>query len=106
MAIEKALSQAPLGLTAEMMDEAAMAEPAIEIEIEDPERVEIGMGGLEIILEPGREQNDDFNANIAEELDEDILVHLPTTCLVILRTTSPPEKTGCRHTSTVLTCWV
>jgi hypothetical protein len=81
MAIEKALSQAPLGLTAEMMDEAAMAEPAIEIEIEDPERVEIGVGGLEIILEPGREQDDDFNANIAEELDEDILVTLANDLL-------------------------
>jgi hypothetical protein len=81
MAIEKALSQAPLGLTAEMMDEAAMAEPAIEIEIEDPERVEIGVGGLEIILEPGKEQDDDFNANIAEELDEDILVELANDLL-------------------------
>jgi virulence-associated protein VagC len=81
MAIEKSLSQAPLGLTEEMMDEAAMAEPAIEIEIEDPERVEIGMGGLEIILEPSREQDDDFNANIAEELAEDILVELANDLL-------------------------
>jgi hypothetical protein len=81
MAIEKSLSQAPLGLTEEMMEEAAMAEPAIEIEIEDPERVSIGMGGLEIILEPGREQDDDFNANIAEELDEDILVALANDLL-------------------------
>jgi hypothetical protein len=81
MAIEKSLSQAPLGLTAEMMEDAAMAEPAIEIEIEDPERVEIGVGGLEIILEPGKEQNDDFNANIAEELEDDILVELANDLL-------------------------
>jgi hypothetical protein len=81
MAIEKSLSQAPLGLTEEMMDEAAMAEPAIEIEIEDPERVEIGVGGLEIILEPGREQDDDFNANLAEELEDDVLTILANDLL-------------------------
>ena len=68
MAIEKSLSQAPLGLTKEMMMEAA--EPDIEIEIEDPERVSIAMGGLEIEIEPGKD-DDDFNANIAEEIDED-----------------------------------
>jgi len=75
MAIEKSLSQAPLGLTEEMMEDAAMAEPAIEIEIEDPERVSIEMGGLEIEIEPG-EEDDDFNANIAEELEDDVLAGL------------------------------
>jgi hypothetical protein len=80
MAIEKSLSQAPLGLTEEMMEEAAMAEPAIEIEIEDPERVSIEMDGLEIEIEPGKEE-DDFNANIAEDMDEDELVGLATDLL-------------------------
>jgi hypothetical protein len=80
MAIEKSLSQAPLGLTEEMMDEAAMAEPVIEIEIEDPEEVSIKMGGLEIEIEPGEEEGD-FNANIAEEMDEDELVGLATDLL-------------------------
>jgi hypothetical protein len=79
MAIDKALSQAPLGLTEEMMA-AAADEPAIEIEIEDPERVEIEMGGLEIVLEPGKEA-EDFNANIAEEMDEDELVGLANDLL-------------------------
>jgi hypothetical protein len=78
MAIEKSLSQAPLGLTKEMMDEAA--EPDIEIEIEDPERVSIEMGGLEIEIAPG-ENADDFNANLAEEMDEDELVGLATDLL-------------------------
>jgi hypothetical protein len=81
MAIEKSLSQAPLGLTDEMMEAAAMAEPAIEIEIEDPEKVSIEMGGLEIEIEPGKEDNDDFNANLAEEMDEDELVGLATDLL-------------------------
>jgi hypothetical protein len=81
MAIEKSLSQAPLGLKDEDLPFGQEMEPDIEIEIEDPERVSIGMGGLEIILEPGREQDDDFNANIAEELDEDILVELANDLL-------------------------
>jgi hypothetical protein len=79
MAIEKSLSQAPLGLTKEMMEEAA-SEPAIEIEIEDPEKVSIEMGGLEIEIEPG-EENDEFNANIAEEMDEEELVGLANDLL-------------------------
>ena len=61
MAIEKSLYQAPQGLDA--IDNNA--EP-IEIEIEDPESVSIGMGGLEIILEKESEQDDDFSDNLAE----------------------------------------
>jgi hypothetical protein len=72
MAIDKALGQAPLGMTDEMLDD----EPALEIEIEDPERVSIGMDGLEIILEPDDERSDDFNANLAETLDEKTLTQL------------------------------
>ena len=73
MAIEKALNQAPLGLDAmgEMSDE-----PAIEIEIEDPESVKIGIGGLEIEIEPGEEENDEFNINLAEQLDDKELTSL------------------------------
>ena len=77
MAIVKSLSQAPMGLDDEMMsDEIMSEEPDIEIEIEDPERVEIGVGGLEIVIEPGKDGSEDFNANIAEEMDEDDLVSL------------------------------
>ena len=61
MAIEKALNQAPLGILPE-----DLGEPDIEIEIEDPESVNIKMGGLEIELEPGRETSENFNANLAE----------------------------------------
>jgi hypothetical protein len=77
MAIVKSLSQAPMGLDDEMMSDEMMSdEPDIEIEIEDPERVEIGVGGLEIVIEPGKDGSEDFNANIAEEMDEDDLVSL------------------------------
>ena len=59
------LSQAPLGLSAleDMGDE-----PVIEIEIEDPEGVRIGMDGLEIDLMPKGEELS-FDANLAEEMD-------------------------------------
>ena len=71
MAIEKALYQAPEGITEDMM------EPAIEIEIEDPESVTIGMGGLEIEISPD-EENDKFNENLAEKMEEDEMVGLAT----------------------------
>jgi len=73
MAIDKAVNQAPLGLIG---DDVMVDEPAIEIEIEDPESVKIGMGGLEVEIEPGKEENDDFNANIAEDMDEGALTEL------------------------------
>jgi len=67
MAIDKALYEAPLGMGVE---EA----PPIEIEIEDPEAVRIGIGDLEIDLEPKSERGDeDFDANLAEEMDESSL---------------------------------
>lgn len=69
MAIEKGLYQAPVGL-----EEMLSAEPAIEIEIEDPESVEIKAGGLEIEIEPNK--IDDFNANLAEEMDDSALQSL------------------------------
>jgi hypothetical protein len=71
--IDKGLYQAPQGLE-ELMKQ--QAEPAMEIEIEDPESVTIGMDGMEITLEPGKERSNDFNANLAEELDEGTLTEL------------------------------
>jgi hypothetical protein len=65
MAIEKSLYELPQGLEAA----AAVMEP-IEIEIEDPEAVRIGIDGLEIELTPKKETADDFDANLAEYLDE------------------------------------
>ena len=45
-------------------------EPAIEIEIEDPESVKIGIDGVEIELEPETETTEEFDANLAEYMDE------------------------------------
>lgn len=68
--IDKALYQAPLGMDQDVM------EPDIEIEIEDPEEVTVGIGGLEIQIEPEKESTDDFNANIAEYIGDQELATL------------------------------
>ena len=79
MAVDKALNQAPLGLDASLAAGAVpgvnTVEPDIEIEIEDPEAVRIGMDGLEIELEP-EEEDEGFNSNLADELDEGQLAQL------------------------------
>jgi hypothetical protein len=71
MAIDKALNQAPLGLS-EMVEDMG---PAIEIEIEDPESISIKAGDLEIVLEK-EDMDDEFNDNLAENLDDDVLTEL------------------------------
>lgn len=64
--IDKGLYQAPVGI-----EELLPADtPDLEIEIEDPEEVSINMGGLEIEIEESDEEDDEFNKNLAEELDE------------------------------------
>jgi hypothetical protein len=63
MAIEKGLYAAPLGMEQEM-------DAPIEIEIEDPESVNIGLGDIEIDLKPRKETSEDFDANLAEYMDE------------------------------------
>jgi hypothetical protein len=75
MAIDKALNRAPLGLSSENM-EAMIGEPDIEIEIEDPEEVNIKMGGVEIEIEPAKETDEDFNANLADHIDDSELASL------------------------------
>jgi hypothetical protein len=74
MAIDKALNQAPLGLDSLVPDD--MAGPELEIEIEDPEAVRIGIDGMEIEIEPAKESVDDFDANLAEYLDDQYLAQL------------------------------
>ena len=77
MAIEKSLSQAPMGMSPEML-QGMMGEPDIEIEIEDPEEVTIRTGDLEIEIEPGKETAEDFNANLAEYIDDNELISIVT----------------------------
>jgi hypothetical protein len=72
MDIDKSLNQAPLGMSSMTeMDEG----PDIEIEIEDPESVEIDIDGVEIEIDPSEDEGD-FNDNLAEDLDEGMLAEL------------------------------
>ena len=71
MSIEKSLYAAPEGLEGLMG-----AEPDIEIEIEDPESVSIEMGGIEIELVGGEE--DDFDANLVDYLDSSVVTGIVT----------------------------
>ena len=70
MAIDKALYQAPVGIE----DEADDGEE-LEIEIVDPEEVNIGIDGLEISIRPD-EEDDDFDQNLADVLDPAVLQSL------------------------------
>ena len=69
--IDKGLYAAPEGIEA-----LAAAEHEIEIEIEDPESVTIGMDGLEVVIEKEEETTDEFNANLAEYMSEGELTEL------------------------------
>jgi hypothetical protein len=71
--IDKALFQQPMGIDAA----GAMEEP-IEIEIIDPEAVNIDMGDLEIRIEKGEPSIDDFDANLAEFIPESQMTSMIT----------------------------
>ena len=62
--IDKALYQNPVGI-----EEAAMGEEPIEIEIVDPEEVNIDIGDLSIHMEEGEPSIEDFDCNLAEFMD-------------------------------------
>ena len=66
------IDSALVALTPEEMGD----EPVMEIEIEDPESVDIRMGGIEISLEREPETAEDFGANLAEYMDEGALQSL------------------------------
>jgi hypothetical protein len=68
MAIDKGLYAAPQGI-----DQAMQEEPDLEITIEDPESVEIGVDGLQISMEKAEDSDEDFDANLAEFMTEDEL---------------------------------
>lgn len=71
MAIDKGLYAAPLGLA-----DAAAAEPDLEIEIENPDAVRIEAGGIEIEMEKHEPTDEDFDANLADFMDEGELATL------------------------------
>jgi len=70
MAIDKSLYAAPQGLEA-----ISESQEPIEIEIVDPEEVNIDMGGMEISLLP-EDEDDDFDDNLAEYMSESELLKI------------------------------
>jgi len=70
MAIDKAIGQAPMGIDQlEGLDEEDLGnEPALEISIEDPESVEIGIDGQPLLKIEESDEEDEFNKNLAEEM--------------------------------------
>jgi hypothetical protein len=72
MAIDKSLYEAPMGL------DALSPEPAIDIQIEDPEAVSIGIDGAIIELMKDEPRAEDFDANLAEYMSEGELQGLAT----------------------------
>ena len=68
--IDKGISQAPQGLTEEDLT-SMLGEPDLEIEIEDPEEVNIKIGGLELEIDPD-EMDDGFNDNL--DIDRKLVV--------------------------------
>ena len=71
MAIEKSLYAAPQGL-----EDLAGGQPDLQIEIENPDAVHIGVDGMEIDLEPHDQMDDEFNDNLAEYISESALQSL------------------------------
>ena len=67
--MSSSLYQAPQGM------EVLADEPVMEIEIENPEGLKIGIDGVEIDLMPEKEEGE-FDANLAEEIDERTLATL------------------------------
>ena len=73
MSIDKGLSAAPLGI----QDMENPDEPVLDITIEDPESVEIGIDGMPILrLEEEEPSDEDFDANLAEYLSGSELTEL------------------------------
>ena len=89
MAIDKALNRAPLGLGGEMMVQEG---PEIEIEIEDPEAIRIGVDGMPLVEFEKGEEAEDFNANLADEMDEGQLTELAGDLLGDVQSDSDSRK--------------
>ena len=74
MAIDKGLYAAPLGLEEEAKQQGFSP---LEIEIEDPESVTIGIDGMPILrIEDEEDDEEDFAANLAEDIPENQLQKL------------------------------
>jgi hypothetical protein len=70
--------------------DAGAAEPDIEIEIENPDSVMVTAGGMEIEILPHTEE--EFDANLAEEMDEGELQKLASELIDLVDTDTQSRK--------------
>ena len=77
------LNPAPMGLGA-IMDTLESTEPDLEIEIENPDRVTLADGSVEITLIPEPTKGEDFGDNLAEFMDEGELTALAGDLLALV----------------------
>jgi len=96
--IDKGLYQAPMGL-----DALGAGQDPIEIEIVDPEAVNIHAGDLDLSIEKA-DETDDFNINLADELEKKYLDSLAGDLAGTLITTKVHARTGKKPTPRVLNC--
>ena len=80
MDIMPSLTQAPVGLDEEEMGEG----PELEIVIENPEDVEIGVDGLVIDLMPDDLEGVEFDGNLAEIMDENELASIGSDIIALV----------------------
>ena len=80
MDIMPSLTQAPVGLDEEEMVEG----PELEIVIENPEDVEIGVDGLVIDLMPDDLEGVEFDGNLAEIMDENELASIGSDIIALV----------------------
>ena len=71
--VDKSVYQAPMGLD---QDPQNPETEALSIEIENPDSVTLDDGSMEITITPGKEVDDEFNVNLAEDMDEGQLTEL------------------------------
>jgi hypothetical protein len=71
--IDKSVYQAPMGLD---QDPQNPETSALSIEIENPESVTLDDGSMEITIVPGKDNDDEFNDNLADDMDEGQLTEL------------------------------
>ena len=84
MAIDRGLYAAPVGIEDEA-EKMGLSESALEIEIEDPEAVRIGIDGKPILeIEQKEPSAEDFDANLAEFMDEGALDEVSGDLMALL----------------------
>ena len=71
--VDKSVYQAPMGLD---QDPQNPETEGLSIEIENPESVTLDDGSMEITIVPGKEKDDKFNDNLAEDMSEAELTEL------------------------------